>query len=89
MKIIISTNNEYLPSLQGDADIITGGTVKINNKIYEVTQAEVEEIPECAVDCQFIYDNGTLIENPEYLSDDIATRLNDIEQILIDLLDTI
>ena len=89
MKIIVSSNNEYLASLQSEADNITGGSVVINDKTYEVKTEEVSEIPEDAADCQFIFENGSLVENPDYFSDDVTTRLNDIEQILIDLLDTI
>lgn len=89
MKIIVSSNNEYLASLQSEVDNITGGTVVINGKTFEIKIEEVSEIPDNAADCQFIYENGSLIENPDYFSDDVTTRLNDIEQILIDLLDTI
>lgn len=88
MKILISKNNEYLASLQGMTDVLSGGSVTINGQSFDIVPVEVKEIPEGAADCQYIYDNGTLVENPEYVSDDVSTRLDDIEQILIELLDT-
>lgn len=85
MKVLITSNNEILVS---PADGITGGNIIINGISYDVHAEEVTDLPEGAKDCEYIFADGKAIPNPEYVDSTIDTRLNDIEQILIELLDT-
>lgn len=71
---------------------ISGGNITINGKTYEnVIPASYngEMPPDIATPEKYIFENGEIILNPDTEGNDINTRLNDIEQILIELLDTI
>lgn len=72
-------------------DEISGGTIEVNGKTYEnVTPVAYSDAlpPDIVIPEKYIYENGAVKLNPDFEGSDINTRLNDIEQILIDLLDT-
>lgn len=77
--------------LKTDTEGGISGTLIINGVVYEnICAVSYDgEIPEDLKPEQYLLIDGQIIENPDYMSNDVNTRLNDIEQILIDLLDTI
>ena len=76
MKIIISKEGLYIPTLQSVAEETLGGSVTINGTKYEISQAEVKEIPESAVIGQYILKGDQLIDNPDF-----ETEVSDVKAL--------
>ena len=74
-----------------ETDTITGGAITVNGKTYDDIEAVKYEgeLPKNIVPEKYMFADGEIIENPDYLADDVVTRLNDVDRILIDLLDSI
>lgn len=89
MQLILSKN---LVVFVDEHNEISGGNIMVNGKTYEdVTPVSYdgELPPDIAIPEKYIFQGGILTINPETEGNDINTRLNDIEQILIELLDTL
>lgn len=86
---IITINNGVI--LMADPEgFISGGTVDINGKVYEnvIPRRYNGELPEDLAPEKYMLSGNEIVLNPDFFPNDIETRLNDIEQILIELLDT-
>lgn len=86
MKLIITGN---IILMVDDDNMISGGTLTISGKTYENISAidYAGEIPEDLAPEKYMLVGTRIMPNPAYEGNDIETRLNDIEQILIELLD--
>lgn len=89
MKVLTDKNNVLVKVCDEFDESMTGGTIKINGVPYEVAVTEVKEAPESFTVGEYLVEKGQIVKNPDFEGDDLETRLSDIEQILIDLLDTI
>ena len=90
MQLIL--NNDNLVVGIDEQDDIKGGSVTVNGKTYDdvkVLSYDGELPDDIIIPERYIWTAEGIEPNPGYSGDDLATRLNDIEQILIDLLDTI
>lgn len=88
MKLIITGN---IILMADEDNMISGGTLTISGKTYKNISVVdyAGEIPEDLSPEKYILSGAKITLNPAYEGNDIETRLNDIEQILIELLDTL
>lgn len=88
---IILTDGDVIVAIEPE-DGIQGGDIGVNGKTYHIIniqKVDDNEIPSDWAPEKYVFTDNGIELNPNYAGEDIATRLNDIEQILIDLLDSI